>query len=197
MTYCTPDDVAAELGVTFDGEQEARAATLIAAAQAFIDTYCMCTFEASTPITGEWHALYGQNVYLDVAPIASVEAVRWRVQRVGEPYHTLTGGHDYEVVDFATGHLRLRSHSFRTEVTVDYTPAVTVPADIADVTAQIVAERMSGTIPSSSGADLPGDVKRVRVGTELEIERFTEADVPEAALDILTTLRLHQKLVFV
>ncbi len=191
--YCSVADVEAELGVTLDGDQIDRATFLISAAQDFIDEFCHRTFEASTPITGERHRIEGPTLYVRVAPIASVERIRQTYGYVGEPPAAMTVGNDYDVINLTTGEIRLALYRYG-EVLVDYTPAVTVPASIQDVTAQIVAQRMAGSVGSSA---MPDDVKRFDVRNELVMERFALDEFPPRALQVLDTLRLKKRLVLV
>ncbi len=194
MSYCSVADVESELGVTLDGDQSDRAETLIAAAQSFIDLYCGQTFEASDPIIGERHPVYGHTLYVHNAPVASVEAVRWRITRIGEPFQTLRLGKEYDVVDLSTGLLRLIRDLYYSEVEIDYTPDISVPADIRDVTAQIVAQRMA---PSVAGGTMPDDMKSFQVGTELRMDRFALDEFPPRALQVMDTLKLRVRMAFV
>lgn len=196
MTYCDPTDVAAELGVEFDADQEDRAMVLIAAAQSFVDDYTGRTFEATDAITGERHRVYGDAVYLHTAPIASVERVQSRSRWVGSTAQTLILNQDYEIVSLVTGELRIgRGWYGDAELLVDYTPNQSVPADLADAVAQMVAARMADEVSGSN--DLPPGVKRYEVGNELQVEMFSPSEVPSQALRTLDTLKLHRRLVVI
>jgi hypothetical protein len=191
MAYATADDVAAELGVTFDAEQQARAEWLIAAAQSFVDEFTGRTWEATDPIEGERHHIYGDTVYLSVVPIASVQAVRIRSRSIGAAETALTAGSGYEVVSLQTGALRIAYGWYGdSDLISDYTPAQVCPADLTDAVAQIVAGRMGGEIAGSG--EVPAGVKRYEVGNELRVEMFSPSDVPATALGILNTLKLRR-----
>lgn len=189
--YCTVADVESELGVSFDGDQTARAETLITAASAFVDTYCGRTFAETDPITEERHQLYAPRVFLSTTPVASVEAVRLRAPYLNQTYRTLTVTTEYELVNPTTGEVRLGCRPYGAEVAVDYTPDQSVPADLSDAVVQMVAARMAGEI--SGGNDLPDGIKRYEVGNELQVEFFSPSEVPTQALRTLDTLKLHRR----
>ena len=193
MSYCTGDDVAAALGVTFTPEEEAHAEQLIAVAQDWIDEFTHQTWEASTPILAERHRLEGPRVYLHVVPLASVEAVWQAPWYLGSTPTLIEALSGYQLVNATTGELRIAGYRYG-EILVDYTPAVTPPPAIVDACTQMVAGRMGG-LTSASGQTLPADVKRARVGAEWEVERFSAAEVTGEVQSLLSTLRLKQRVI--
>lgn len=189
MAYCTADDVAAALGVDLTPAEAAHAEELIVAAEDWIDEFTHQTWEASTPILAERHRIEGPRVYLHVVPLASIQAV-YSVAGASP----LTAGSAYQLVNATTGELRIADYYYTGELLVDYTPAVTPPPAIQDACTQMVAGRMAGAT-DPSGQTLPPDVKRVQVGGEWTVERFSAAEVAGEVQSVLSSLRLKQRVI--
>ena len=193
MAYCTPADVATVLGVTFTPEEEAQAEQLIAAAEDWIDEFTQQTWAASTPILAERHRIEGPRVYLRVVPLAHVDAVSWAPGYVGATPSVIAATSGYQLVNATTGELRIANYGYG-DLLVDYTPAVTPPPAIQDACTRMVAGRMAAAT-DPSGQTLPPDVKRVQVGGEWAVERFSATELAGEVQNVLSSLRLKQRVV--
>ena len=149
--YCTVDEVE---GITGDltAAQQTRADSLIEAAETHIDRETNRAWLEGVQ-TQEAHLLPAAYLTLDYFPVASVTAVYGRLG-LGEDETTLTVDVDYEVVDLASGQIRLVSPGSYDRIRVTYTPVDTVPADISQACAEIVAQWMQTSLrPGSYGLD--------------------------------------------
>ena len=191
--YTSPDRVADVLGTDLTSAQNQYCLGLIAAAEDWIDEYTHQTWAATTPILAERHRLEGPRIYLRVVPLASVEAVWQAPWYVGSTPTLIEAPSGYQLVSATTGELRIAGYRYG-EVLVDYTPNVTPPPAITDACTQMVAARMGGST-DASGQTLPADVKRVQVGGEWTVERFTAEEVAGEVQSVLSTLRLKQRVV--
>jgi hypothetical protein len=160
--YCTADDVANFLGITFTTAQLPHVNAIISRVETWIDQETNRTW-LSAPVTQEakfspfgldppsfftnyvsgWVPL-GSAIYLDVTPVQSVE----RMQGVGwldSVPLLLTNNLDYEVRDLKTGLLRLIVPSAYYKVLIDYTPVDACPLDI---TQAAIMEAATWLIPN-------------------------------------------------
>lgn len=156
--YCTVDEVADFLGRTFTAEQDLHAERLIETAEADVDNYTHRGWLVGVQ-TDETHT-YGEyrlgNLYLRYAPVSAVATVKGRAA-LGEAEVTLTADYDYEVIDLASGWIRLVYPASWDRIRVTYTPTATVPLDIQQATAELVANQMQPNIkPDSYGLDSLG-----------------------------------------
>ncbi len=195
MAYATVEQVEEALGVELTPDQQSYATTLLDAATAWINEYCGRTFDATDAIDDERQRLYGETVYLKVVPVETVTAVRLRSRRIGATWTTLAVGREYEVVNLATGELRIQCTWYEAEMAADYTPAQVCPDDISDAEVQIVTGRMQGQV--SGDGEVPENVKKYSVGGELTVERFTDAEIAQSVMNPLRTLQLHRPKVIV
>lgn len=153
--YCTVDEVAAFLGRTFTPEQDIYCARLIETAEADVDSYTHRGWLVGVQ-TDEAH-IYGEyrlgNLYLRYAPVSAVATVKGRAS-LGEAEQTLVADYDYEVIDLAAGWIRLVYPASWDRIRVTYTPTPSVPLDIQQATAELVANQMQPNIkPDSYGLD--------------------------------------------
>lgn len=151
--YCTVDEVADFLGRTFTAEQDLHAERLIETAEADVDNYTHRGWLVGVQ-TDETHT-YGEyrlgNLYLRYAPVSAVATVKGRAA-LGEAEVTLTADYDYEVIDLASGWIRLVYPASWDRIRVTYTPTATVPLDIQQATAEMVSHRLrSHLMPGSFG----------------------------------------------
>jgi len=169
--YCTPADVAAELGgAAFSPEETALCDARIAAVELLLDKELGRSWLMPSPVSGEQSRIYGSHLYLQQRPVVSVEAVRVRADIPGAVPQPATALEQYELLDAAAGLLLLGYwYCPATWVSVDYThagPTGPVPADVALFTAKAAAHFM-GTVRSGGlgplGA-LGGQLSRLAVG---------------------------------
>jgi hypothetical protein len=145
--YCTPADVAAELGgATFTPEEEALCDARIAAVEAVLDQQLGRTWRYPTPILGEQSRLYGPHVYLLQRPVLSVERVELRDDVPSSVGVEITTDEGWRLVDGVAGLLVLGVwYRPGTWCSVDYThvgPTAPVPPDVALFTAKAAAHFM-------------------------------------------------------
>lgn len=149
--YCSAADVAAFLGRTFTAEQTTHCNNLIERAEVFMDEETnrgwlmgVRTDEAHYPAT--W------LMFLDYAPVASVESVTGRIA-LGEAEEPLTVNVDYEVISLSGGLIKLLKRGYE-RLLVDYTPVNTVPGDIKQATIELTANWLGSNLqPGSYGLD--------------------------------------------
>jgi len=138
--YCENTDVQAFLGLTFSSAALAYAASRIESAENRIDNYTHRGWLVG-PQTDERHERLGYwngHLWLRYAPLASVETITGR-SYLGGDETTLVAGSDYEVVDLAQGLVDLVLPWSWERLLVSYTPVDTVPTDIRDAAAELVA----------------------------------------------------------
>lgn len=141
--YTTNAAIASFLGLTFSGDQQSEADTLIGAAEAYIDRETRKGWLLG-PITGERYNLTTPTLYLRSHPIISVQSVITRTQAIGDPPYTAIAGVDYEVFDLNLGQINFSSgySGPRAVALVSYTPNLPVPGDIALCATMIVANSL-------------------------------------------------------
>jgi hypothetical protein len=161
----TIDAVLAALGEAAATAPVAQLSALLPAADAAIQRYCGRQWLTGA-IVGEAYEPEGDHLYLQQRPVASVEAVQGR-RAYDATVTTLVLGTDYEVRDLARGLLVLNGSGARewppqgaalpalprsrwslpySYLTVSYTPAATVPADVALAATQLVAHWLTPTL---------------------------------------------------
>lgn len=184
--YTDPAAVAAYLGTELTPAQQAQAAVLAEAATSWVERYTGRTWQG-VAILGEQHTVAGPWVYLQRAPVASVQAVTVRVPYVGAVAQPLTAGTGYELLDAPAGLLLVQAWLDdwpRVEpfdrgarwLSVDYTPATPVPAAVALGTALLAAAWLRPTLyPERAG------LKSWTVGADNTRLEFA-VPTPDAAL---------------
>jgi hypothetical protein len=149
--YCTADEVAAFLGLTFTAGQEAQAEALIERAEAEIDGATERGWLVGEQ-SDEVHYPLGRLIFLRYAPVESVEEITGRIS-LGGAETALTEEVDYEVRDLESGLIRLVTLGYE-RLLVSYTPVDSVPGDIKQATIELVANRMQPSLqPNSYGLD--------------------------------------------
>src|SRR5262245_63585413 len=113
--YCTADQIAAYLGVTFTPAQAAQADALAIAVTNVIDRYTGRSWQGTSPVAGElanvvpgspsWPGAYG-IVYLARRPVESVSGVTLRTAYPHASESVLVNT-EYELVDGPNGVLTL------------------------------------------------------------------------------------------
>ncbi len=149
--YTTINAIEGITGSLTDAQQK-RALTLMEAAELHLDGEIGRGWLVGVQ-TQEAH--FNPTEYLNLAywPVASVTAVYGR-SGLGETEETLTADDDYEVVDLAAGQIRLVSPASWDRIRVTYTPVDTVPADVGQACAELVAQWLQPTLrPGSYGLD--------------------------------------------
>ena len=209
--YTTAAAIASYLGRALTAPQLAQAAALVGAVESYIDGTTRRGW-LLPPVAGERYDLFGPEIYLRSAPVASVEALSTRSRRVGDVQTALTAGTDYELVDPDQGLVLLAGGlipDFSTSdipawttigprrgtparyATVSYTPNLPVPADIAQAAAQLAAFWLVNQLdPARYG------IARISYGHELTLafsRMQTDGMIPE---DVQATL-LRNRLVIV
>ncbi len=151
--YCTPDQVAGFLGLTFDPAQNRQCEQQIELAEKLIDSYLKHSYLVGEQADEAHYAPFGRFLYLKHPPITAVSAVKGRTG-LGATETTLVAGTDYEGRDLEAGELYLVSPGSYDRIRVTYTPATTVPGDITEATIEFVAELMRPhLVPGSHGAE--------------------------------------------
>jgi len=151
--YCTVDEVAAFLGRTFTPEQDTYCERMIETGEADVDSYCGRGWLVGAQ-TDEDHRFAEYRLgelYLRYAPVSSVATVKGRAY-MGEAEQTLTADVDYEVVNLEGGLIRIVYPALWDRIRATYTPTATVPLDIQQATAELVAHKLrSNLMPGSYG----------------------------------------------
>lgn len=145
--YCTLADVTAITG-DLTAVQSARAASLIEAAEAYIDGELGRGWLTGTQ-TQEAIYLPYDYIKLRYWPVTSVTAVYGR-EGLDDTEETLTANDDYEAQDLSAGIIRLCYPGHYDRIRVTYVPNDAVPDDITLATADIVAAWMLPTIQAGS-----------------------------------------------
>lgn len=156
------------------------------AATAWIERYTGRSWQAGA-ISNEIHTVYQGAVRLG-RPVSSVSGITYRTLTPDET-PTVLGVDSWELFDVAAG-LVLVSLTDDTVVLVSYTPAGTVPADVAHAATMIAASWLHPTLnPSTAGID------QISVGqNDVSVKFSSDArTVPNAALLILS---LYRRVVF-
>lgn len=194
-SYATVADVEAILGRTLTPEQAAQATALLEAATAAFDGETGRSFADATPVVGEERRLVWPDLYLERAPVASVQRVRARAPSIGATAQDLVAGRDYDLVQPGEGRVRL-TVATGTILTVDYTPAlVPAPTDVGQATAQWATAWLTPTLsPGAQG------VEQVSVGMGELVMRFRDpvASREDAAIppSVEGVLARYRRLVF-
>lgn len=161
-------DVAAvelHLNRTLTAAQEARAYSLLEAAEAFIDSESGAAWLVTSPVANEQHILDGPLLYLANKPITAVSSLSVRSPYVGSEWTALTAGSGYEVLDATRGLLHLSSGYAGWLVRVTYTLASPVHPLIREAATQLVAFWLR---PALDG--VTSDVESYSVGQELTVK---------------------------
>lgn len=157
--YTNPVRVAAYLGVTLTADQiDLCNDQLIGAAERWIEKRRGQTWQAAAIVDEEYYSVPGPNLYLRVAPILSVQAVKGRVF-LGETETVLVVGTDYEVRDLDKGLIYIPAQGggvkgdiviagldaygqgvIYDRIRVSYTPAAALPEDYALAATMLVAD---------------------------------------------------------
>lgn len=189
--YCTPADVAALLQITLTTPQQTLANTLIAQAEAVIDTLANRGWKMGEQ-TLELHTCPGHFVLLDYFPIDTVSEVKARTGGIGAEESTLTVDVDYEIWNAAAGSLHLAcTHYDRVRVT--YTPTEEVPLDIQRAATELVAVWIQPAILSAQTGGQTG-VEVLKL-PDLEVKfaksaQVAAGDVPQAVMDLIKPFRM-------
>ena len=176
--YTTNALVAQELKTTLTSPQQTFCDQLIAEAEAWVDGEVDRQWLVPSPITNEPHRIEPQGIYLDCAPIVSVQQVRVRLGAVTLAPTTLVAGRDYEVLNTDRGLIWLAGLYVGWYALVDYTQTATgspavgppVPDDLSGAVRRIVAEwmRQALGLPRPAGA-----MSAYSIGTDLRVEFAT------------------------
>lgn len=149
--YCTADDVAAFLGLTFTAGQETHCDNLIERAETDIDGQTGRGWLVGAQ-TDEIHFPMGRLVFVRYTPVASIDGITGRTN-LGEAEEALTADEDFELRDADSGLILLETTGYE-RLLVSYTPENSVPNDIKQATIELVAARMQPVLqPGSFGLD--------------------------------------------
>lgn len=138
--YCTADEVADFLGVTFTAAQQTYCESLIERAEVDVDEETGRGWLVGAQ-TDEPFYYPPFHIYLKYTPVTSIQAITGRTG-IGEAETVLTAEVDYEVRSLAEGHLFLVTPGVYERVQVDYTPVASVPGDLKEAFIELVALRM-------------------------------------------------------
>lgn len=190
MVYTTHAAVAALLGVTLTpGQQTLITATLEPAMQAYIDRFTGRSWGAASPVTAELHTVYGGVVYLKQRPVTTITAASYRYGFIGSTPTALVVGTSIELLDASRGQV-LVSAPDDSQLSVSYTHAGALPADIGLAATMLVAAHMGDVLLADP--DLRG-VKSYAFGSgDIQMSFDTQASATQAAaaLDILKLRRV-------
>ena len=152
--YTDAQRIAYYLGVTLTSAQQTQAGLAAQAASDWIDLFKAQSWQGSSPVTDELHALLGGTVYLKSRPVSAVSAVSTRQRVVGATW-TLLGASQYELIDAANGVLLISGWaSPGLDVRVTYTHATVPPAHIAFAATMIAASLLGPTLrPDTAGLE--------------------------------------------
>jgi hypothetical protein len=149
--YCTADDVAELLGLTFTAGQEAHCDNLIERAETDIDEGTGRGWLVGEQ-ADEAHYPIGRLIFLRYAPVASVESITGRSGPGGEEI-ALVADEDYELRDAEAGLIKLLSSGYE-RLLISYTPVDTLPGDLKQAVIELVASRMQPSLqPGTYGLD--------------------------------------------
>lgn len=112
--YTDSDSVARYLGISLSADQEIQAQTLIANAENFIDSETQGNGGwLNGPIVSEQYDLrnVGHRFFLRSTPVATVESIYRRTNKVGDTPVLLTANVDYELLNTQTGEVLLAESS--------------------------------------------------------------------------------------
>lgn len=184
--YCTVDEVAAFLGLTFTPEQDIHAERMIEAAEAYFDTACNRAWlvGAQTNEEHRWAEYQLGELYVRYAPVTSVTSVTARTY-MGEAEQTLTADTDYEVVSLEHGLIRIVSPTLWDRVRVNYTPTDTPPVDVQHAVAELAAHRMrSNLMPNSFGLQSLG-----LPDLQVQFRQYAGESLPPSVSDVIARWR--------
>lgn len=175
-------------GATFTPAQITEATALLPAADAAIQAYCDRRW-LSGAITNEVYLPDGPLLVLRQRPVVSIEAMTASWYFAPTPV-TLVAGTDYLLRDASRGVVLLTpwrtgrptDRPYET-LAVSYTPASTVPDDVALAATILVASWLGMSTDGTTA-----DIKRYSVGQELSVERFDQ-HWPADALSLLAPYR--------
>ena len=186
--YTDANKIAAYLGVTLTGAQQTQAGVMADAATAWIDRYLGRSWQATSPVTDELHAIIGDRVYLTHRPVVAVSSVKTRAIYEGATITTLSAS-QYELLDAASGLVLLEGWTSGADVLAltTYTHSVsTAPADVQLAASMIAAGWLGGALnPGTAG------VESLSVGQNDVSVKYsaTRSDVPAEARSILNGYR--------
>jgi hypothetical protein len=195
--YSTAALIQAEVGSTLSTEEAAAVNGLLEEAESSIDRITGEAWLLPASIV-ETHAITGSLLFLQRRPIASITSVVVRPPLVGAAPTTLVAGVGYELLDAATGTVRLAPGFLGMApgyvgflATVTYAPAPdptltpagpSVPPDIREAATLLVAERLqqrrNAALYAASAAGMSG----YRIGPDLEVQFQTLNQMTAAAL---------------
>lgn len=173
--YTTVARVASHLGATLSADQQAEAAMLIDAAEAWIDqraAQCGAPFGVwgstigTLPTVTETHAITGRFLFLNT-PAASITSVTVRPPYIGAASSTLLAASTYELLDAPSGTLWMSGAYVGWYATVTFVPAAAarpVPATIGLAATKLVAFWLRPALGEAGG-----DIKSYSVGQELQV----------------------------
>lgn len=184
--YCTVDEVATFLGRTFTFEQDLHAERLIETVEADVDNYTHRGWLVGAQ-TDEAHR---QNeyilgaLYLRYAPVSAVATVKGRAY-LGATEETLVEDTDYEIVDLEAGLIRIVYPCLWERIRATYTPTPSVPLDIQQATAELVASKFrSNLMPGSFGVSQLG-----LPDLNVTFRQYASEDWPLSVVNILDRWR--------
>lgn len=179
--YTDAAKIANYLDVVLTGAQQNQAGIAAQVASDWIDDFKAQSWQATTPVTGEEHAILGDRVFLIARPVLAITSVSTRAPiYVGGSWTPLAVG-QYELLNAANGELLIQGWGpGRARVT--YTHATLPPAPVAFAATMIAASLLGPTIrPNTSG------LESVAVGQNDVSVRFSVdyGSVPSEALSLL------------
>lgn len=133
-------------------------------------------------------------VYLKVAPVTAVSAVRARFLSLGATIYTLAVS-DYELVDAAQGWLLVSTNWVGYRLSIDYTVNVPIPADITLAATQMVVSWIQPMLYGTDSKALSG-IKSYSIGQDLsvtfqDVGKVMVMSVPDSARALVDQ---HRKL---
>lgn len=191
--YCTPEQLAAALGVPLTPELEAQLDPFIAAAEADVDAYTEHAWFEPTPVTDEPYLISRPHLNLINLPVLTVDEVVWLPDGPTTQTPTPLDPTAYALLEGATGALWLGPtwapwggypawSGGPLWLRVSYTTGAVVPPEVTRAAIETAAVGYRRSADQATAAALASGVKRYTVGQELTVEFADDATTTTAAL---------------
>lgn len=184
--YTDATKIAAFLGVTLTASQITQAGVLAQAASDWIDKYLGKSWQIASPATDELHTLYGDTVYLNNRPVASITTVKTRDSYADAPLTTLDAS-QWELFDAANGWVRILGWAGTGSLAlVSYAYTLALPTPVGLAATMIAASWLGPTM-----VGLPSGLDAISLGqNDINVKFGSSArDVPPEALTLLSGYR--------
>jgi hypothetical protein len=194
--YCTPEQVAAALGLPLTPELAAQLDPVIAAAEADIDAYTGHAWLEPTPVTDEPHLISRPHLNLVNLPVDTVSAVAWLPEGPITATPTVLDPTAYALLSGDDGALwfALSWAPWTTPsgwpgapwagpcwLRVSYTTAATVPPEVTRAAIETAATGYRRASDQTTAAAFAAGIRRYSAGQELTVEYAVPTTTSTAA----------------